>query len=380
MHVTESHEARAGGIPVVVDHLARHGVQMGLDVEILSVGRDPLPPPVGASLTNVRPQAVGRVWGWSIPLGDKVRSVMKADGPPLLHLHGAWLAPQWYAARAARKAGVPFVLSLHGQLEPYHWSDKGRLHMVKKKIYWNSIAYPALRRASAVHAITPLEKAHLQALFPDQRIELIPNAVDLDEIDATLRRAGSPTTTRGPIVGFLGRLHPKKGAHLLIEAFSIATLPREWQLVLAGPPGEPSYMTELARLVARSGKKEQIRFVGPRMGVDKWCFYRSAAVVAVPSLSEVIGLVNLEAAACCTPTITTYDTGLLDWEAGGGILINPSVRELAEALNSLCLANTTEWQRRSLAARRLVERQYSWARVRQLWLNLYRSVLSTQGR
>src|SRR6266545_1215100 len=175
IHVTESHEAKAGGIPVVVDQLARHGVQMGLDVEILSVGRDPLPPPTGASLTNVRPQALGHPWGWSSALGDKVRSVTKRNGPQLLHLHGAWLAPQWYAARAARETGVPFVLSLHGQLEPYHWRDKGAFHLAKKRIYWYSMAYPALRWASAIQAITPLEKRHLAALFPAQRIELIPN-------------------------------------------------------------------------------------------------------------------------------------------------------------------------------------------------------------
>lgn len=375
VHITESHEAKAGGIPVVVDQLARHSVQMGLDVEILSVGRDPLPPPVGATLTNVRPQAPGRRWGWSLRLGDKVRSLVQRNGSRLLHLHGAWLAPQWYAARAARETGVPFILSLHGQLQPCLWRDKGAFHFAKKQIYWHSVAYPALRWASVIQAMTPLEKAHLAALFPGQRIELIANAVDLDEIDAALREAYSPRMPRSPVVGFLGRLHPVKGAHLLVEAFSIAGLPREWKLALAGPPGGPAYMSHLAGLVARSKVRERIRIVGPLMGSDKWGFYQSVAVVAVPSLSEVVGLVNLEAAACGTPTITTLETGLDDWERGGGLLIRPTAEELAAALWKICSESTHEYQARSTASRRLVEERYSWAVVGPRWRALYDSLV-----
>ena len=376
VHVTESHEAMAGGIPAVVDQLARHTVEMGLDVDILSVGRDPLPPPAGAGLTNVPPHALGRWWGWSAFLNDRVRSLACRNGRQVFHLHGAWLASHWYAARAARKAEVPFIVSFHGQLEPYHWRDKGAFHVLKKKVYWYAVAYPAFRSASVVHAITPLEKQHLVRLFPTQRIEVIPNAVDLEEVDTALRDRADPIGTgRAPVIGFLGRFHPKKGAHLLIEAFSMAGLPREWQLVLAGPLGTPSYMAMLAELVKASPVNDRITFIGPVSGNAKWEFYRTATVIAVPSLSEVIGMVNLEAAACGTPTITTYETGLLDWKSGGGILIEPVVAELAAALSTICLGNTAEWQRRSLAARHLVESHYSWKVIRGRWLNLYGSVL-----
>ena len=59
----------------------------------------------------------------------------------------------------------------------------------------------------------------------------------------------------------------------------------------------------------------RIRLIRPLLGEANGT-YKMAAAVAVPSVSEVMGMVNLEAAACCTPTITAYETGLEDWEDG----------------------------------------------------------------
>jgi glycosyltransferase involved in cell wall biosynthesis len=377
VHITESHEAKAGGIPVVVDQLARQTARVGLGVEILSVGRNPMDPPPGVKLTNVPPGRVAPFWGWSRDLRRKVYSIARRSNPQLVHVHGVWLASHWYGAQAARKMGMPFILSAHGQLEPYHWRDKGVLQLAKKRLYWHAVAYPAFRRASVIHAITRLEGDHLAQLFPDQRIEIIPNAVDLDEVDKGLGGAPlSGRTGRTSTIAFLGRFHPKKGLELLIEAFAAAQLPAEWSLMLAGPSGEPAYMSRLCDVLARSGEQKRIRLVGPLTNSSKWEFYRSATVVAVPSQSEVVGMVNLEAAACGTPTITTYETGLDDWEgSGGGMLIRPDARELASALQKLCSLSAREYEARSAASRRLVEDRYSWGAVLARWLRLYDSLL-----
>jgi len=134
-------------------------------------------------------------------------------------------------------------------------------------------------------------------------------------------------------------------------------------------------MRRLAQLVMRSKMGNRIKFVGPVMGAAKWHFYRSMAVVALPSLSEVIGLVNLEAAACGTPTITTFETGLDDWEEGGGILVHPDAGQLAEALTLMASLTDDQYRARSSAARRIVEQRYSWAVVEQRWRELYAALL-----
>ena len=44
--------------------------------------------------------------------------------------------------------------------------------------------------------------------------------------------------------------------------------------------------------------------------------------LVLPSKMEVIGMVNLEAANLGCPSIINFETGLHDWEEGGGILID----------------------------------------------------------
>jgi glycosyltransferase involved in cell wall biosynthesis len=100
-------------------------------------------------------------------------------------------------------------------------------------------------------------------------------------------------------------------------------------------------------------------------------------VMAVPSHSEVVGLVNLEAAAELLPTITTHQTGLFDWELGGGILIQPSVAELRASLEEVAIWSDDERHQRGLSSRELVLKRYSWKAVLPAWMSLYRSQMDS---
>jgi len=99
--------------------------------------------------------------------------------------------------------------------------------------------------------------------------------------------------------------------------------------------------------------------------------YRNAWAFCAPSHSEAIGLVNLEAAAAGTPVITTHETGLYDWEEGGGLLIHPRVEELCRALEQIFSWSESERQERGRTLRRLVERRYSLEAVGPQWQALY---------
>lgn len=374
--VTGSHEARHGGIPTVVNQLAKHVGALGLNVEIISVGNSPLPPPAGVKLTNAAPARLSGAWRWGWDLGRTIRTAAEGPTPSVFHLNGIWQASQWYAARAARRKQIPTVLSPHGQLKPPYWGggDRSLFHRLRKGVYWRLVASPAFRSAETIHAITLQEKESLSAIFKDQVIALIPNAADLDEIDLAL--AALPASVqRDTIIAFLGRFHPNKGPDILIRAFAEADLHRDWRLMLAGPPGPPAYMRLLTELVNESPVKDRIRFVGPLFGEAKWKLYRMATAVAVPSVTEVMGMVNLESAACGTPTVTTHETGLEDWQDAGGMLVRPTVGDLANALALIASLSADEYRSRSLAARRHIESRYSWRVVRQRWYDLYTSLV-----
>ena len=67
--------------------------------------------------------------------------------------------------------------------------------------------------------------------------------------------------------------------------------------------------------------------------VKKKRIIENAWACVVPSRMEAIGMVNLESANEFCPSITTFQTGLNDWEKGGGLLINAdSIKSCKEAI------------------------------------------------
>jgi glycosyltransferase involved in cell wall biosynthesis len=116
------------------------------------------------------------------------------------------------------------------------------------------------------------------------------------------------------------------------------------------------------------------RLRGPLFGEEKRKLIDTAWVLATPSHSEVVGLVNLKAAARCLPTITTHQTGLHDWELGGGLLVEPNIDTLVRALEAACSWSAQEQHDRGLASRRLVQQRYSWQVVMPMWIQLYSSL------
>lgn len=369
VYVAEDIAAISGGAPLVVKQLssriAAHGVRVQL---VHALGEDPKLSQT-VEVFSYPPRGLGRYWSWGAHLRSGLRSLIGTEfRQPILHIHGIWAAPQYFAAREASKIGAPFILTAHGMLEPWLWSKQGWKVRLKKQAYWHAMAYPALRQASVIHAITPLEKAHLQHLFPENRIEVIPNAIDVP----TVNKSHDGKWHRNIV--FLGRLEPKKGVDILIRAFAAAGLEEDWRLLIAGPSWSQVYLIQLRELVRELGLQGRVEFLGPVFGEQKSRLLASAWIMAVPSHSEVVGLVNLEAAVFHLPTITTPQTGLSDWEAGGGILVQPTAEELAVALRSACGWSMAERARRGYASRQLVQEKYSWQAVLPSWLRLYRSL------
>lgn len=116
----------------------------------------------------------------------------------------------------------------------------------------------------------------------------------------------------GPLVLFVGRIQPLKGADVAVQA--VAELGRrDVRLVLVGgPSGEQgeAEMQRIRNLAAAAGLGGQVHFVAPQPHHILATYYRAADVVMVPSRSESFGLVALEAAACGRPVIAADVGGL----------------------------------------------------------------------
>jgi len=369
LHVTEDHSSANTGITSAVDALVRQ-MQPSLQQSVVATGDEMVPLPSNVSEIRLKIGGVGRFWR-TAPGGRRtlLHSVQQMD---VIHLHGIWMWVQWAAARSARQQGKPFLLSIHGMLEPWIWQRQHWYHQWKKKIYWRLIAFPAFQHASLIHAIHAREAKNLKTYFPHLPIEVISPSLDLEAVRSALA-AIEPKPAGDPYILFLGRLHPVKGIDLLIQAFANLDAPR-LLLKIAGPtqPREVVYSTLLQKMVMDAGLEGRVEFLGAVPGNQKWSLLRNAWAFCLPSHSEVIGMVNLEAAACRTPVITTKATGIEDaWTECGGMLVETEVEALTQALEQAYRWTVHERAERGENLYRLVESTYSWKATSSRWVDLY---------
>jgi len=375
LYVTEDHSLDNTGVTSALDALARQ-LASHFDQEILAVGEGSIEPPPGVELFTLPTAGLRRVWRVPSAAGEALRNAMRhAD---IVHAHGVWMWSQWAAAREAHRQGKPFILTAHGMLERWTFERQSWPHRLKKALYWRGLAYPAFRHAALIHALTPNEADTLRGYFPDRQIVTLPNGIALGEMDAALRALPPRDETHPPYFLFLGRLHPKKGIHLLIQAFAQLEQ-QEFHLKIAGPtqPREAAYAESLPLLVEQLGVSERVQFTNRVDGAAKWQLYRDAWAFCLPSFSEGMPLVTLEAAACGTPVLTTPESGVLpEWDAHGGVLFPPDVASIAAALRQAAAWSPTERQGRAASLRRLVEREYDWQAVRPRWVEVCEGVLA----
>lgn len=116
----------------------------------------------------------------------------------------------------------------------------------------------------------------------------------------------------GPLLLFVGRIQPLKGADVAVRALAALGDPSARLVVVGGPSGprgEASYR-DLVRQAAELGLADRVSLVDPQPHELLSSWYRAADVCLVPSRSESFGLVALEAAACGTPVVASAVGGL----------------------------------------------------------------------
>jgi len=156
----------------------------------------------------------------------------------------------------------------------------------------------------------------------DSRIVQIPYGVDTTVFrrvrDARAELGISDST---PTILHAGRLSPEKHVEMLIRALPKLSQ-RDVELHLVG---EGAQQQTLSRLVDELGIGERVHFHGQVALADMPKWYSAANVVALPSSSEGLPRVMLEALACSAPFVGTRITGVVDVIRDGenGILIEP---------------------------------------------------------
>jgi len=231
-----------------------------------------------------------------------------------------------------------------------------------------------LARADAVIAVSRRIAQDLVQRAPElshTRMEVIPNAVDVQALRDVSRRAvpGGGEATE-PFALYLGKLAPNKGTSHLIDVVRQADL--DWPLVLAGDGPDRA---ELERAAHASGRP--IEFKGWVDKSEATRLLANASMLIFPSRGpESLSRVLLEASALGIP-IAAMDTGgtgdIIERDVTG--LLSTSPEGLASDVRRL-RQDAALRARLGEAATRKMEREFDTAavvaRVEQLYLELGR--------
>ena len=181
-----------------------------------------------------------------------------------------------------------------------------------------------------------------------------------------------------PVVLFVGRLEPRKGVHVLIEAMRI--LQQRKVKVLCRIVGASFLQGSKATPYVRNlheNSPSNVEFKGfcPQSELAKQ--YRSADIHCCPSVwQEPFGNVNIEAMACGIPVVASRVGGIPEIAAEGGIaLVEPnSAVELANALQKLA---EDENLRTQIAAEGLqaFQRRFTWSAICGQYQDIANSVV-----
>ena len=162
----------------------------------------------------------------------------------------------------------------------------------------------------------------MEAGVPQAKIAIRHNGIDNDLRSITHARGRFRSqwgiSKDEPLILFLSRLIPRKGADLLIEAFAQAS-PISGRLVIAGPEGESGYRAQLEACARKSGVGARVLFTGPVYDEEKSSLLADADIFVLPSRYENFANVAAEAIAYGVPVIITPFCGirsLVDGRAG----------------------------------------------------------------
>jgi glycosyltransferase involved in cell wall biosynthesis len=190
---------------------------------------------------------------------------------------------------------------------------------------------------------------------PATRIRVVPNACLGTGSDQN--RVAAVSRTRAPCVGVAGRLSPEKGVDLALKAHQrlCQDLPRARLLVAGDGPERGA----LARLANQLGLDGSVTWLGHCH--DMRAFYEAIDVLLVPSRSEGMPNVVLEAMTCGVPIVGTRVGGIPELLEHGrtGFLAPPEDHQgLAERLAFL-FAHVDVRQKVAVRARERVAARFS---------------------
>ena len=303
----------------------------------------------------------------------KLIAWLRQSRPEVVHLTNTLLAG--IAPAVKRQLGCPVCCSLQG--EDFFFSNLPAPHKER--------AFDLVRHmAGSVDAFIAPCRDHAEAMAPHlgvspETVHVVMPGISLD---------GFPSKPDADphefVVGYLARICPEKGLHLLAEALRRLTQKRgssgpRLRLRVAGwlGPEHRDYLDRIEQQVKEWGLEANFEYLGSIGREQKLRFLAGLDALCVPvTYRAAKGLYVLEALASGVPVVQPR-LGVfpeLIARTGGGLLFEPgNVEDLVRSLERL-IDNRAEGQRMGQRGRQVVYQRFHSRRVAEETLAVYETL------
>lgn len=391
VHLYDGHERvrGTGSVPDVVWSLASRTAARGHDVTVVERQWDELPHEeeqmdvsfhrlalqTGASepWTRIPYQMVGSPTGATRLFLDRVNfafrsyQYLRRHDPDVIHVHLPFAAN--VIATLSRSLANRMVYTAHiGENDkrisnPRFSPDVHLARRVCKTITLNPTAH----------------QAFVDRGVPEERLETIPNGVDIDRFDDVRPELREQTrraydVNGDPVVLFVGTITPRKGVLDLVEAAAKVT--GDAQFVLVGDTDlEPEYVAQVRQTIEAEDMERRMTLAGFVPEDHLLAFYDLADIFVLPSYEEGSSIAVTEAMAAGLPVIGSDIDGIRQQVDHGvhGLLTPPGDTErLTENLLQLIEDESSRVAMHDAIEERATS--LSWERITDRVVDVYSSV------
>lgn len=339
-------------------------------------------------LDRMPPWRQGAVTLWNQEAYRRVREIIRAHRPDLVHVHNTFPLASPAVVHAAKAEGVPVVMTLYNYrllcVNALFFREGRVCEACLGRLPWRGALYGCYRESRAASAVVggmiALHRAlgtwnlvdrfialtefarqkFIEAGFPPEKIAVKPNFVHPDP---------GPGEGRGGYGLFVGRLSPEKG---------LGTLLRAWERLGGRVPLKIVGDGPLAPEVQEAQKRiPGVEWLGRKAPEEVYPLMGEAAFLVFASeWYETFGRVAIEAFAKGTPVLAAHigAVGEVTEDGRTGLHFRPGDPEDLAAKVEWLLARPTELARMRKEARGEYEAKYTAERNYELLMAIYRGV------
>jgi glycosyltransferase involved in cell wall biosynthesis len=375
LQITPYFLPHTGGVEQYVFNLSKYLVKQGHHVEVITSNI-----PIGLKNEESYGICINRLKSYGEPLRNPIIpnilfSLKNLNDYDVINIHNIYAFSSIFTGINNNQIKTPMVLTHHGKLQFGSFLKDKIVHF-----YELSIAKKILNHIDCGIALTTPDANFLSTLgMKKERIRIIPNGIDISEfenfnnLDPTMIRESLGLKNKFTLL-CVGEITHRKGVKYLIGAMSEIKnhiSHEEIALLIIGTGPE---LKNIQALIKKMNLEKYIFLKGRVSHLELMQYYKAASLFVLPSLSEGMPTVILEALYFNLRVITTDIPNLRDSFEDMAVFVPPkNENKLADAILDEFIENESR-NNQKLNHKNYVELNYSWENLSKQYEKIYQEL------